>query len=346
MTKITPKDRELAMLDGEILDRMPIWQVCGIVAAKSLGYEWKDVRFDVEACTDISRRFAKQAGTDILGMTCVEMNAFMMDLGAEVKLPDDNYGNVVTHFYNDPEDLDRKELYDPSNQKEAPWLWKGNIGKSKLMAELENDYLVQQNSWGLMTTAGFLRNVETLLMDMVLEPELAHKVISKTKGLVDGIIRTGLENGCDTATLADPTSSGSLISADVFETFLSKDLKGMIRGFKDDYGAPTYIHVCGDTIPVAKPISEAGAAFFSFDFMNNPAEIRKLVGNKIILAGNLDPMDVVWKGTPEKVMAASKNFIDNIGGNAALATGCETPRDAPIENLQAMVKAVEKYTKR
>ena len=44
-------------------------------------------------------------------------------------------------------------------------------------------------------------------------------------------------------------------------------------------------------------------------------------------------------------MDASKKFIDAAGKRAVLATGCESPRDTPLENLQAMKAAAEKYGK-
>lgn len=345
MSKMTPKERETIMLDGGTPDRMPIWQINGIVASHSLGYQWKDVRGDAKLSVDLMRKFARMCGTDTLGHMCVEPNAPFMDLpGVQVKFVDDNYSNVMSHYFSEPEDIDKKELYDPSNKKEAKNLWKYLLDKTTLMAKEEDEYLVQTVSWSVMTTAGFLRNVEALLMDVMLEPELAHKVVDKSAVFVDDIIRAGLEGGCDIAYIPDPTGSGSLVSGDTYEEYCSPHLKKMIQGFKDDYGAPSYIHVCGESLPVAEPISNLGAALFSFDYMTDIVEMKKIMGNKVILAGNLDPMNIVWMGTPDDVMTASKKCIEmSEGCKFYLATGCETPRDTPLANLQAMLKAVETY---
>ncbi len=93
-------------------------------------------------------------------------------------------------------------------------------------------------------------------------------------------------------------------------------------------------------------MSEIGAALFSFDYMNKATDLRDIFGDKAVLAGNLDPMNVVWMGTPESVISASKKCIEDMDGSRfILATGCETPRDAPLENLQAMLTATKKYSK-
>ena len=345
MVKIsTPKERELALLNGEKLDRMPVWQINGIVAAKLSGIEWKDIRFDAKLSTKVIREFSRKSGTDILGQGIVEPNAPYMDLpGVEVKLADDNYANVISHYFNEPEDIDKKELPDPSDKKAMPYFWKGLVGKTTELAKVEKDFVVQHVSWGVFSSAAFLRNAETMLMDIATEPELATKVIKRAAGFVDEMMCAGLSEGCGGAYIADPVASGSLINEATFREYNSPYLSKLIKDFKKKFDVATYLHVCGETLPVAKPISESGAALFSFDFMNDPAEIRKITGDKIILAGNLNPMDIVWKGTPQKIMDASKKFIDAAGARAVLATGCESPRDTPLENLQAMKAAAEKY---
>ena len=348
MKKMTPMEREDAMIEGGTPDRIPVWQLNGIVAAQCLGYQWKDVRFDAKLSVEIYSKFIRMCGSDYYSPGCIETNATVMDLpGVEVKLSDNNYANVMSHYFNEPEDVDKKPLLDPHNKKETKWLWKGILDKVALAAEKEKalkEYNVEFATWGIMTTAGYFRNVETLMMDVILEPELAHKVMEKASQHVDGIIRCAYESGAKATLIADPSSSGSLISEEIFREFETPRMKKMIKGHKKDFGAPSYIHVCGESLEVAKPISELGAVMFSFDFMNKIKDIRALTGDKIILAGNLDPMNVMWNGTPESVMAASKKCIEDAEGKKYVLTGgCETPRDAPLENLKAMAAASEKY---
>jgi len=346
MKKMTSKERELAMLAGEKPDRVPVFELNAIVGAQVMGYEWKDVRFDGKLTSKLVKEFARMTGTDIVH-TWIETNSMFLDFpGMEVKLSDNNYSNVISHYFNEPEDVDNKPMHDPANRKESEWLWKGVLDKTKNLVGKDNEYMVEQWSWSVMSAAGFLRNVEALLMDVLLEPDIAHKVLAKSAVFVDGIIRAGIDLGADVALLPDPTSSGSLIDGDTLRKFITPHLKKMIGNYEKEFGVPSYIHVCGESEPVAEAVAELGAKLFSFDYMVNIKELRRLMGDKIILAGNLDPMNIVWMGTPEMVMEGSKKIIEDAEGKPfVLATGCETPRDAPLVNLQAMTAAADKYGK-
>lgn len=345
MTKMTPKERETIVMEGGTPDRVPVFQINGIVASQYFGYLWKDLRFDAKLSVETTRKFARLAGTDVLVLAGVEPNAIFMDLpGMDVKLVDNNYSNVMSHYFIEPEDVETKPFYDPEDSTEAEFMWKALMNKTILLAEKEDEFNTQINTWGVMTTGGHLRNVENLMMDSMLEPELAHKVLARAEELVDGVMRVGLERGSDVAFFGEPTSSGSLVSGDMFEEFCSPHLKRMIAGYKRDYGAKSYIHICGESLPVAEKVKEIGAALFSFDYVTEIEGIKKIMGDSMCIAGNLDPMNVVWMGTPEHVMEKSKECIEQgEGSRFFLATGCETPRDTPIENLQAMLKAVETY---
>jgi uroporphyrinogen decarboxylase len=341
---MTPKERETAVFNGEKPDRVPIWQINGIVASQTMGYQWKDVRCDAKLAVDLMRKFARMAGTDALGHTCVEPNGPFIDLGMEMKFVDNNYSNILSHYFNEAEDVDTKPFYDPRNEKECPMLWKTMLSKEKLMAEVEDEYITQSLSWSIMTSAGHLRGVEQLLMDFLLEPELAQKVMKRTGRFIDDLVRTGLDFGCDAVYIADPSASGSLINADTFREFCTPYIKPVIEGWKKDYGAYVYLHVCGETEPVVEAFKEIKPSLFSFDYMTNLVEIKKVMNNEVVIAGNLNPMDVIWQGTPESVIEHAKDCIAKADGcRFYLATGCETPRDTPIENLQAMKTAVEKY---
>ena len=244
------------------------------MAAKTLGYQWKDVVFDPKLSVEVMRKFARMSGTDTLAHTCIEPNGPLFDLGMKAKFVDDNYSNMMSKFYNDPEDIDKKEFYNPRKEEECPMFWKTSMGKIKLMAEVENEYLTHTFTWSIMTSAGHLRGVEQLLMDFMLEPDLAKKVMEKTGVFIDDVVRTGLEFGADAAYIADPSASGSLINADMFREFCSPYIKPIIEGWKKDFGAYIYLHVCGETEPVVEAFKEIKPSLFSFDFMTNLKKIK------------------------------------------------------------------------
>jgi uroporphyrinogen decarboxylase len=63
--------------------------------------------------------------------------------------------------------------------------------------------------------------------------------------------------------------------------------------------------------------------------------------------GNLHTTDVMLKGSPQTVMDAAKQAIDDAaaGGGFILSTGDQCGRDTPDENLMALIDTARTYGK-
>jgi len=75
------------------------------------------------------------------------------------------------------------------------------------------------------------------------------------------------------------------------------------------------------------------------------AELKRLYGTKLVLKGNLHTTNVMLRGSPADVVAASRKAIDDAaaGGRFILSTGDQCGRDTPDENLFAMVETARTY---
>lgn len=342
---MSSKERLEAIVKGELPDRVPVHDVACITIAKAMGYEWKDVRYDAKLSAKLADDFNKQTGSDFC-FSPLETPAMFMDLGVEVSQPDDNYGNVLSAYWKEPEDVDKKELYDPLDPKQSVMMRKGIVDKIDAYRKIKSTgALVSGWSWGVITTAGFLRGVETLLMDVALEPELAHKAISKAMVLSDGVTRAG-STDTDYFWIPDPTASGTVIDLGTFKEFDLPYTKRMVDKWKADYKVPVIYHVCGDTIPIMEAIPDTDIDILSADHAIDLARAREIVGDRICLMGNVHPIDLLWNGTPEAIRESAMVCIDKAGkdGRFILAGGCEVPRDTPIANIKAMADAAKSYT--
>ena len=342
---MTSKERFEAVVRGELPDRVPVHDVACITISKAMGYVWKDVRYDAKLSAKITDEFNRLTGSDF-AFGPLETPAMFMDLGVEVTQPDDNYGNVMSQYWREPEDIDTKELYDPLNPKESVMMRKGIVDKIEAYRKVNSTGALTSGwSWGVITAAGFLRGVETLLMDIALEPELAHDAIKKSAKLVDGVMRAGSDGG-DYIWVPDPTASGTVIDLDTFKNFDLPYTRELVDGWKRDYGLSVIYHVCGDTIPIMEAIPDTHIDVLSADHAISLTEARGIVGDRIGLMGNVHPIEVLWNGTPEQVRAESQRCIGEAGkdGRFILSGGCEVPRDTPIANIKAMCDTAKAYT--
>lgn len=75
------------------------------------------------------------------------------------------------------------------------------------------------------------------------------------------------------------------------------------------------------------------------------AEIRSCHGNRLALMGNLHTTQVMLMGSRAQVLEAARKAMEDAGaeGGYILSTGDQCGRDTPLENLEALVEAAERY---
>jgi uroporphyrinogen decarboxylase len=118
-------------------------------------------------------------------------------------------------------------------------------------------------------------------------------------------------------------------------------------------GIPTHVHSCGPEKQLIKMMTEE-TDLTVIDPLEIPpmgdcdlAELKRLYGDKIVLKGNLHTTEVMLRGSPADVIAASKKAIDDAaaGGHFILSTGDQCGRDTPDENLRVMVETARTHGK-
>ncbi len=116
-------------------------------------------------------------------------------------------------------------------------------------------------------------------------------------------------------------------------------------------GMPTHVHSCGPERELVRIFAEE-TDLTVIDPLETPpmgdcnlAELKRLYGGKIVLKGNLHTTEVMLRGTPADVAAASRKAIDDAaaGGRFILSTGDQCGRDTPDENLRAMIDTARSY---
>jgi uroporphyrinogen-III decarboxylase len=78
--------------------------------------------------------------------------------------------------------------------------------------------------------------------------------------------------------------------------------------------------------------------------MVDMAETYKIMGEDVMLCGNLDPVSVIMSGTKELIKKKYEEVKISIPqANWIMMGGCEIPRDTPIMNMQYLREISMKY---
>ncbi len=116
-------------------------------------------------------------------------------------------------------------------------------------------------------------------------------------------------------------------------------------------GVPTMLHCCGNE----RALAEILANETELDCVNpleappqgdcDLGEVKRSLGHRLALFGNLPTTSVMLFGTPDEVEQAARKAIDDAaaGGGFILSTGDQCGRDTPDANLFKLVEVAKSY---
>lgn len=183
------------------------------------------------------------------------------------------------------------------------------------------------------TISGHMASVDELFCWILSNPEKVHTLMDKITEFVIEYQKLMEANGADILFIPDPTSSGDLISGEMYNTFVKPYIKKIAKSTK----IPKILHICGDTSPMLDSIRETGIECFSFDKKVSVAYAYKKMQNKMTLYGNLDVIDLLPRKSPDDVYKAAQECIYQ--GVNIVGTACDVPPTTPLENIKAFVNA-------
>jgi len=197
----------------------------------------------------------------------------------------------------------------------------------------------------------YLRGMENFLMDLILDKELAKKLIDVTLDHNIAIAKKAIKMGAEFIILGDDygTTNGTIFSPDIFEELMLPGLKKIVREVQAS-GGHIIKHCCGNINALLDMLVESGIeAIHPLDQTANMdiAEIQKQYRNKLIVIGGIDCGELLTNRSVEEVEKETKIILRNIsvsGGHIMSSSNTIHPKVKP-DNYLAMVNVVKEYGK-
>ncbi len=145
--------------------------------------------------------------------------------------------------------------------------------------------------------------------------------------------KRALRSGADIIAVGDPTVS--TMPPDFFHDVLID----IYKEFNRRVGSLTLLHICGNTNPILKYIPETGFNAFSFDSIVSIPYARSIIGNRVVLIGNINNVNVLLEGSEDDVIRETIKAMAQ--GVDVPAPSCDIAFNTPIRNIRAMVRAIE-----
>jgi uroporphyrinogen decarboxylase len=193
---------------------------------------------------------------------------------------------------------------------------------------------------GPLCLAAFLRGVSEFMMDTVENPEAVHKLLDLTTQTVIDWLKAQAEAAGDTVegilVLDDIVG---FLSAPAYRRIAQPYLKRITDAFPADW-VKVY-HNDANVRPFLADLPDAGFDVLNWGYKVDVLEAREKTKGRMALMGNVNPLDIGVRGTPEMVRSAASEVLAKTQGQGLiLSVGGGVSPGMPKENIMALVEAL------
>jgi len=197
----------------------------------------------------------------------------------------------------------------------------------------------------------FLNGFDNLLMNFLLQPELAHQLMDMVLNVSIPIARNAIRAGADIIALADDYAGNfrPFFSEAVFREFVLPRLQRMVDAIHEE-GGKVIKHSDGNLWPILDSIVRTGTdAIHPLEPIAGMdiGEVKQKYGKEVCLIGNIDCSHVLSEGSEEEVEAAVKECIAKAspGGGHIISSSNSIHSSVKPENYRRMIEATKQYGK-
>jgi uroporphyrinogen decarboxylase len=337
MAEMTAAERVMAVLRGEVPDRIP-------------HFEWildKKVRHALCPGSDVEE-FTVRMGLDAL-LTAPDFQTeqvgpqlFRNEWGLVVERGEEQHSVVKKAVIGSLEDFENYRPPDP----EAPHRWES---LKRLVARYKGKYAIGVHLNDVLSIPRNLMGFQELMMAFAVEPELVRKLAEMSADLNIALARGAARHGADFVFTGDDYSSaqGPFMSPESFRELLFPSLKKVMRGFRDQ-GLPVIKHSDGNIMPLLDMILESGIDCLDpIDPLGNMdlAGMKQLHGDRMALKGNVNCATTLVSGTIEEVVRETLEVIRAAGEGGGLIVSSSNSIHSSVNpaNYLAMLNTIRAY---
>jgi MtaA/CmuA family methyltransferase len=317
---------------GPLPDKVLFRPILMYFAANFIGKTYGEFASDYNVLVEANLKCIDEFGLDMLGLISDpyrETSAF----GAKIQYIPNGVPrclNYVVKSLDDVLNLKNPDVYKAERTldrlKAGEILSKKTQGKIPIIGWIE----------GPLAEACDLAGVQNMMMQLMMEPDFANRLMDKCMVTAKDFAKAQIEAGCEIIGMGDAVCSQ--IDSETYETFVKERHKELIE-YIHSLGGKIKLHICGDTNHLLPHYNDLNLDILDLDWQVDVSFARSVVGEKVILAGNINPV-LVQDKSHDEVFILCRNLVENQKDKRfILSAGCEITVLTPPENLKAMNEA-------
>ncbi|MBN1440176.1 MAG: uroporphyrinogen decarboxylase family protein [Anaerolineales bacterium] len=195
---------------------------------------------------------------------------------------------------------------------------------------------------GPMTVASWLAGMVPLLTDVALAPEKVSILLKTVTTTIIRWLHAQLDSIRQPEGILLLDDVVGMVSKEHYEEIIHPHLR---RIFDEFDGLIRIYHNDTSCLHLAESLAEANFDVFNFSHEVDAAEVKKKMGRRVALMGNVPPLDLGVRGTPEETARAARDCMDRAapGGGFILSFGGGVSPQTRPENIDALVLAAKAW---
>lgn len=258
-------------------------------------------------------------------------------LGVEVKGEGDILPATCGYLPATRATLDSLRLPDPAKDGRMPVLLEAI---RRVKDAFGDDLLVCGRVEGPFSSVALLYGIEETMTLMLTDPDLVKETIDFFVELQTAFGLAQRQAGADAVWLGDCNASGHLMSPKHQAEHAIPCVTKVVKEY-DKAGLWSIYHASEESLEHLKLQATSGVSALSVGPGLDITRAKPALTGKVCMIGNLDPVNVLMNGTPDQVDAEARRImgIGKQSGGYIFNSGEMVPRDTPVENMEAMIRA-------
>ena len=342
-SEMTSVERISTYLKGDEVDHLPYNLMdVELPLAEILGYTTLQLNNDFEVFAEVVKQ--KELMLGLKGISVgLDLRSVGRALGTKLQFPERGIPCIKEHVLKDYKDFDKLIEFDPYKNE----FLKSRLELAKRIKDRYPDLPISTSTNGPLSAAQSIRPVELILKDMRKNKENLHKLIELALDCcIKWVKAFTKEFGSISFSFGDPVASGALISKKMYDEYAFPYQERLVNAVYEITGNKPVCHICGKSKELWEDLGRLNISGYSVDNVEDIGELKEVLGDKMLIIGNIAPVEVMNLGTVDDVIEAVKNCIIKAADSPKgylLHTGCDVPIKTPLSNLEAYIYAVKKY---
>jgi len=216
--------------------------------------------------------------------------------------------------------------------------------KLKALRKLKDHYkdslLVCGSCAAPFSAAGLMWSIQESMLLLLTNPGLLYEAMDYWLEFYKRYIKAQRDAGADAIWLGDCNAFGNMVPVQLYVEHILPVTKKLVEYCEKELDIMIWLHNSETNLDNIFSHLPLGVSFENIGPAGDIKEISEALKSKAAFSGNIDPLEVLWKGTPELVKSETTRIIERCRDNGGYIfnTGEMVPSQVPVENIKIMME--------